>query len=241
MSFTVFWVPLQPTNAVAEALPQYVGLSLPYIVDDSEVDTAGGGIRAALDPTALGRGILLAGTVPSRALSGGPTPRQCLDVLRVLQQGFKKASLDDVCAGFAAQIRAQYGTGANLQALRTAVDLVPGSVLCRGDLIVGLLAASANPMEDADGALKDAARHYSDWAARDTSLSHNEAVVHGCGLAATAYVGRSESVVATLSMLSEMMVRWDWLAGRRERIQRIRQGQFSDLRFLHDELTKAFA
>jgi hypothetical protein len=239
MGYTVVWVPLSAIPPFGEEMPECGSVSMPHCVNESEVDTAGGGINAALDPKTLGRGILIASGDPSPFVSRSASDRELVDVLRILQRGYRAESVDGVCSNFAAQLRAQYGMEAGVHALRRAVQLVPGSVLCRGDLIVTLQTLAGQLRDKAPALFAEAAAEFEKWLEHDTTRCRNEAVVFGMGLVALSYVGQTVRRNALYDDRPRQMAINEWIERYGERVLAMRAGEIEDYQFLFDLLEEA--
>lgn len=239
MTYSIIWIPLGANTPLGAELPHLHGMMVPHCVPASEVDTADGGVRAELDERNVGRGILMAHGGPPGMLLNEPTPGALLDILRVLQRGFRAESVDSVCANLAQQVLLLHGTTAGLHAGRRAIELVPASVLTRGDFIVGTFAGCAETTSSVPTLITEAAKEARRWLTLDTTRCRNEAVVLGAATAALAFVGDTEGRDRCLRGVSPVMEVYDWYKQRRERLEAIRPGQVEDIRFLIDEVRTA--
>jgi hypothetical protein len=156
MSFDIVWAPIDTASPLGRALGASADLSLPHLVDDPHRHTPEGGLRTMLNAKTLSLGILMTTDEGSPFVALLPTRQQLRVALRLVAQDLRLASEDELCANGAAYLRDRYGPDAGLTALRRAVELLPDSVLCRGDLVTGLFMRTTATGQNAPADLEEA-------------------------------------------------------------------------------------
>ncbi len=218
MSFDIVWAPINTASPLGMALGAGVGLSIPHLVDDPHRRTPESGLRTMLNAKTLSLEILMTADEGSPFVALLPTRQQLRVALRLVAQDLRLPSEDELCANGAAYIRDRYGQDAGVTSLRRAVELLPDSVLCRGDLVTCLFMRATTTGQNAPADLEEAATVFLAWQRGSTSGSANEAVVFYCGLAALTYLARLAEREQLLTSHQSLVARSAWL---REQLPRL--------------------
>lgn len=229
MSFNIVWTPVDTASPLGRALDASAELSLPHLVDDQHSRTPEGGLRATLNAKTLSLGILMTTDEGSPFVALLPTRQQLRVALRLVAQDFQLASEDEVCASGVAYLREQHGPDAGLTALRRAVELLPDSVLCRGDLVAGLFMRATVAGQNVSADLEEAAAVFLVWQRESTSRCANEEVVFYCGLAALTYLARLAERDQLLTSHRPLVARSAWLREQLPRLHHARAGNLADV------------
>jgi hypothetical protein len=229
MSFDIVWAPVDTVSPLGRALGASADLSLPHFVDDPHRHTPEGGLRTALNAKTLSLGILMTTDEGSPFVALLPTRQQLRVALRLVAQDLRIASEDELCASGAAYLRERHGPATGLTALRRAVELLPESVLCRGDLVAGLFIQATGADQKTQANLEEAAAVFLAWQRETTSQCANEEVVFYCGLAALTYLARLAERDQLLTSHQPLVARSSWLREQLPRLHTARPGHLADI------------
>lgn len=229
MSFDIVWAPIDTASPLGQALGASADLSLPHLVDDTHRRALEGGLRTMLNAKTLSLGILMTTDEGSPFVTLLPTRQQLRVALRLVAPDLRVASEDELCVNGAAYLRDRYGQDTGLTALRRAVELLPDSVLCRGDLVTGLFMRTTATGQNAPADLKEVATVFLAWQRGSTSRSANEAVVFYCGLAALTYLARLAEREQLLTSHQPLVARSTWLREQLLRLHKARPGHLADV------------
>jgi hypothetical protein len=229
MSFNIVWAPVDTTSPLGRALGASADLSLPHLVDDPHRHRPEGGLHTALNAKTLSLGILMTTDEGSPFVALLPTHQQLRVALRLVAQDLRVASEDELCASGAAYLREQHGSDTGLTALRRAVELLPDSVLCRGDLVAGLFMRATGAGQKAPADLEEVAAVFLAWQRESTSQCANAEVVFYCGLAALTYLARLAERDQLLMSHRPLITRSSWLRDQLPRLHNARPGHLADI------------
>jgi hypothetical protein len=229
MSFDMVWAPVDPASRLGTALGTGADLSLPHFVDDPHRHTPEGGLSTTLNAKTLSLGVLMTTDEGSPFVPLLPTRQQLRVALRSVAQDLRSASEDELCTNGAAYLRERHGPDAGLTALRRAVELLPDSALCRGDLVTGLFMRATGTGQKARADLEETAAVFFAWQRESTSPCANEEMVFYCGLAALTYLARLAERDQLLTSHRHLVARSAWLREQLPRLRTARPGRLADI------------
>ncbi len=229
MSFDIVWAPVDAASSLGKDLGADSSLALPHLIDDPLRHAPGGGLSATLNAKTLSLGILMTTDESAPGLYLSPSHQQLRIALQLAAKDLQSASEDDLCCNGSGYLREKHGPNAAVAGLQRAVELLPDSVLCRGDLITSLFMRATRTVQNAQADLEEAASVFLAWQCEATSLCSNEDVVYYCGLAALTYIDRLAERNQLIMSHKEILAHSQWLQKQLSHLHNARPWQIVDI------------